>query len=106
MLLSRCVTIRAPAEIVGQLTQEKFEIGDFVWVHGDVCEVRFCRTTLTNHSEFGTTAARIREIRPQFRILRDNVNLLHRPGYRPRCAAACLMQIASGETQLEQSTSK
>ena len=28
-----------PAEIVGQLKQEKFEVGDFVWANGDICEV-------------------------------------------------------------------
>ena len=28
-----------PAEIVGQLKQEKAAVGDFVWAHGDICEV-------------------------------------------------------------------
>lgn len=30
---------RGPAEIVGQLKQEKAAVGDFVWAHGDICEV-------------------------------------------------------------------
>ena len=28
-----------PAEIVGELKQEKAEVGDFVWAHGYICEV-------------------------------------------------------------------
>ena len=54
-------------------------------------------TTLTNHSEIGTPAAQIREVRPHSKISRDSVNRLHSPRYHPQRVAACLMRIGSGE---------
>jgi hypothetical protein len=46
-----------PAEIVGQLKQEKFEVGDFVWAHGDICEV-----VEITRSEFGYVSYLLRYI--------------------------------------------
>jgi hypothetical protein len=54
-------------------------------------------TTLTNHSEIGTPAAQIREVRPHSKIPRDSVNRLHSPRYHPQRVTACLMRIASEE---------
>ena len=46
-----------PAEIVGQLKQEKFEVGDFVSVQGDICEV-----VEIKRSEFGYVSYLLRYV--------------------------------------------
>ncbi len=46
-----------PSEIVGQLKQETAEVGDFVWAHGDICEVVEIR-----RSKFGYVSYLLRYI--------------------------------------------